>query len=155
MSITLIITILVVVALLLFAIEAFVTPGIGAAGIAASVLVIIADIMVYFQYGWVAAVGALIASTAVVCLFFWIFSKSKTIDRLSLHSTIDSTSATQAQLSVKPGDKGVATTRLALIGNADFDGRTVEVKSAGEFIEEGTPIVVTSVNEALIIVKAL
>ena len=47
----------------------------------------------------------------------------------------------------------VALTRLALIGNADIEGQTVEVKSAGQFIEEGTPIVVVSVNDALILVK--
>ncbi len=97
---------------------------------------------------------ALLVSTVVVLLFFWRLGKSKTLERISLHSTINSTAATEAQLSVKPGDEGRALTRLALIGNADINGKTVEVKSTGDFINEGTPIVVTSVNEALILVKA-
>jgi membrane-bound ClpP family serine protease len=74
------------------------------------------------------------------------------MDKVSLHTTIDSTSATTAQLSVKVGDKGKALTRLALIGNAEINGAVVEVKSSGEFLDPGTPIVVVRVLEALITV---
>ena len=81
--------------------------------------------------------------------------RSKAIERVSLKSTIDSTAATQAQLSVKVGDKGKALTRLALIGNARINGQVVEVKSSGEFLSEGTPIQVIAVNEALIIVEEI
>ena len=54
---------------------------------------------------------------------------------------------------MRPGDEGRALTRLALIGNAEIGGRRVEVKSAGEFIDPGTPVVVTEVSEALIVVR--
>ena len=154
MTAPLIIIILAATALLLFAVEAFVTPGIGLAGICAAGCVIAADILTYYTYGTGTAIVALLVSTVVVLLFFWRLGKSKTLERISLHSTINSTAATEAQLSVKPGDERRALTRLALIGNADINGKTVEVKSTGDFINEGTPIVVTSVNEALILVKA-
>lgn len=153
MSVPLIIIILVILSLLLFALEAFVTPGFGVAGIAASACVVAADIMVYCNYGAGWAIWAVLLSTLLVLLFFWWLSRSKTLDRMTLHSTIDSTAATAEQLSVRPGDKGVALTRLALIGNADFGGKSVEVKSAAGFIDEGTPVVVTAVNEALVLVK--
>ena len=68
---------------------------------------------------------------------------------------IDSSNATAEQLSVKVGDQGVALTRLALIGNAEINGKVVEVKSSGEFISRGTLLVVVSVNEALIVVRPL
>lgn len=153
MSITLIIILFTALALLLFLVEATIFPGFGVFGILATVCVIAADVLVYTEWGGGAAIAAILVSTAVVLLFFWWLSHSKMIDRISLRSTISSTSATKAQLSVKPGDEGVAVTRLALIGNADIGGRTVEVKSEGGFIDEGTPITVTSVNEALILVK--
>lgn len=152
MSITLIIVILVAIALLLFAIEAFLVPGFGVAGIGATICVIAADILVYSEYGGGAAIIALLVSTVAVLAFFWWFSKSKALERLALHSTIDSTAATSAQLSVNVGDEGVALTRLALIGNAMIGDKTVEVKSDGAFINEGTPIVVTRVSDALILV---
>ncbi len=153
MSTTLIIIILVSLAILLFAIEAFVAPGLGVSGICATLCVLAADVLIYNAYGATAAIVAFMVSTALVILFFWWFSRSRALERMSLHSTIDSTSATAAQLSVQPGDEGCALTRLALIGNAEIGGKTVEVKSEGGFIDEGTPLVVTQVNEALILVR--
>lgn len=153
MSTTLIIILLVVMALLLFAIEGLVMPGYGFSGIAASICVVIADVMIYQAYGTQAAVWAVVISTVVVLLFFWWFAHSKALERMALHSTISSTSATADQLAVRVGDKGTATTRLALIGNANIEGRDVEVKSEDGFINEGTSIVVTRVNDALILVK--
>lgn len=153
MSVTLIILILVAVALLLYAIEAIVTPGFGVAGVGATLCVLVADVLVYVQFGTASAIAAVVLSAAAVLLFFWWFGQSKALDRMSLHSSIDSTNATAEQLSVKPGETGRALTRLALIGNAEIGGRTVEVKSTGEFIDEGTPVVVCAVKEALILVR--
>ena len=153
MSATLIIVLLVAAALILFAVEAFVTPGFGISGIAATACVVGAEIMLYREYGSIAAL--IVAVIFIVCavLFLWWVSRSKSLERVSLNATVEGTFATEGQLSVKAGDEGVALTRLALIGNAEIGGKMVEVKSTGEFINEGTPIVVTSVNEALILVK--
>lgn len=153
MSVTLIIVLLVAIAILLYAVEALVTPGFGVACVGATLCVIVADILVYMQFGTGAAIAAVVLSAAAVLLFFWWFGRSKTLERVSLHSTIASTNATAEQLSVKPGETGRALTRLALIGNAEIGGRTVEVKSTGEFIDEGTPVVVCAVREALVLVK--
>lgn len=155
MSTTLIIILLVVLALLLFAIEGLLLPGYGIAGIGAAICVVAADVMIYQEYGTTAAVLAVLVSTVVVLLFFWWFAHSRALDRMALHSTISSTAATSAQLSVSVGDRGVATTRLALIGNAKVGDRDVEVKSEDGFINEGTPIIVTQVSDALILVKKL
>lgn len=153
MSPTLIIVLLVLAALILFAVEAFVTPGFGLSGIAATICVVGAEIMLYREYGGIAAlIGAAIFIVCAV-LFLWWVSRSKSLERVSLNATVEGTAATTAQLSVQAGDEGVALTRLALIGNAEIEGKMVEVKSTGDFIDEGTPIVVTSVNEALILVK--
>ena len=124
----------------------------GFAGILATICLVVADVLVYFDYGfWPAALSVLV-SILLVLGFFWWLGNSKTMDKVSLHTTIDSTSATTAQLSVKVGDKGKALTRLALIGNAEINGAVVEVKSSGEFLDPGTPIVVVRVLEALITV---
>ena len=74
---------------------------------------------------------------------------------MSLHTAIDSTNATPEQLSISVGDEGRALTRLALVGNADFNGKQVEVKSAGSFINPGTRIRVIHVNEATITVEPI
>ena len=76
MSTTLIIILLVVLALLLFAAEALILPGHGISGICAGVCVIVADVMIYQEYGTQAAILAVLISTAIVLLFFWWFAHS-------------------------------------------------------------------------------
>lgn len=147
------IILLLVIAIVLFALEIFVIPGFGISGISGIASLGAAIVLIYNEYGGNAAFGTLVASGLLLALCIWWVMRSKAIDRVSLKSTIDSTNATEAQLSVKVGDKGKAITRLALIGNARINGQVVEVKSAGEFLSEGTPIQVIAVNEALIIVE--
>lgn len=153
MSVLFIIVILVAAALLLFALEAFVFPGFGICGIGAIVCLVAADVLICRHAGTTAAIVAIVVSTIIVVGGLWWFAHSKAIDRVALHSTISSTAATTEQLSVRVGDEGRALTRLALIGNADIGGRQVEVKSDGGFIDEGTPVVVTLVNDGLVLVR--
>ena len=153
MTVSLIIIILLVLAFILMAVEVFVVPGFGISGILSAISVVIADVLIYNEYGGWFAFGALVIFGVLSLLLAWWVSRSKTIEKMALHSSIDSTNATKEQLSVAVGEEGIALTRLALIGNAEINGKVVEVKSSGKFIEEGSPLVVVSVNEALILVK--
>lgn len=141
------------VSIILFSIEVFLIPGTSVAGIAACVCLVLANCAVFGSYGLVVGLwtlaGTIVAGTV---LGYWIMH-SKTMEKYYLHKSIDSTAATEEQLSVKKGDEGVALTRLALIGNAEINGKTVEVKSADGFLDEGTPVVVVRVEEAQITVK--
>lgn len=153
MATGLLILILVLLALVLMAVEVLIVPGFGISGIAAIISALVAEVLIFEEYGMLAAALSLAGfALLTVVLLVWV-ARSKTIDKVSLHSSIDSTNATKEQLSVKVGDEGVALTRLALIGNAEIAGKTVEVKSAGNFIEEGTPLVVVAVSEALVLVR--
>lgn len=138
---------------LLLAAELFILPGTGVAGIAAICCLVGAN---YFTFVWFGLTTGLWLSAAslVTCILvgYWML-RSKTLEKYSLHKSIDSTAATQDQLSIQLGDEGVAVTRLALIGNADIGGRLVEVKSADGFLDEGTPVVVVRVEDAQITVK--
>lgn len=134
-------------------IEIFFTPGFGLAGIASIVCALVDAVLIYQAYGLGWAAAAVVAGVVLLAVALrWVY-KSKTFDRMALHTSIDSTAATQAQLSVKVGDKGKAVTRLALVGNAEIEGKIVEVKSSGEFLSPGTPVRVVSVSEANITVE--
>ena len=151
----LIIGIFAILAVLLFGIEVFATPGVGIAGVCATICVVVADILVYVFYDPKFATLILIGSIIIVLVLLWLLANSKLLDRHSLHTDISSTNATAAQLSVVVGEQGKALTRLALIGNAQIGDRVVEVQSAGSFIDEGTPIEVVEVRDALILVRPL
>ncbi len=150
-----VIIILAVLALVLGLLEVFVIPGFGLAGISAIVCAVVDLVLIYNGYGFPWAFVAVIVAVAVLCLMLYIVFHTKAIDKMSLHATISSTNATEAQLSVAVGSEGKALTRLALVGNAEIDGKVVEVKSSGEFIEPGTPIRVTLVNEATVVVEKI
>lgn len=152
MTLIIIIAILVLVLGLL---EAFVIPGFGIAGISSIVCALIDVFLIYNAYGLTWAFGALVIGIVVLFLLLYGVAHSRTFDRMSLHTSIDSTNATRDQLSIKVGDTGRALTRLALVGNAEIGGKQVEVKSSGEFINPGTPIRVINVSEAQITVENL
>ena len=122
MELLTIIILLAIVTLLLFAIEALITPGFGVAGICGAVCAVVANILTFIRYGNAIGMAVLGATVAVVIGFLYWLSRSRAIERATLHSTISSTAATPAQLSIKAGDEGRAETRLALIGNAVAGG---------------------------------
>lgn len=144
---------LTILALLLMAIEVFLVPGFGLPGIAGVACMVAVNVLTASTYGLWASLLSLALSIVLIVLAMWWAARSKTLERLSLHAEIRSTSANADQLAVVVGERGVALTRLALIGNAQIGGRTVEVKSEGGFIEEGTPLVVTRVDTAQVMVR--
>lgn len=153
MEIITLIIILAIVSIFLLAVEVFITPGVGVPGIAGAVCILIANALTFIYYGTATGFLVLAATLVIGGILLYLLSKSRVLEKSALHTQIKSTAATSAQLSIRPGEKGIATTRLALIGNALIDGKDVEVKSADGFIDEGTPIEVISVNDALIQVQ--
>ena len=145
--------ILPALSLVLGLLEIFILPGFGFAGIGSIVCAVVDAILIYNAYGFSWACIAVVVAILLLVLMLYIVANSRTFDRMSLNTSIDSTNATTEQLSVKVGNEGRAITRLALVGNAEIEGKQVEVKSSGEFINSGTPIRVIKVDKAQIIVE--
>ena len=132
----LIITVLIIAAVILFLVELFVIPGISLAGISALACILYAN---YYAF---ACIGSLI----------W-FMRSKMLDKLALKKDIDSKVDRSAEKSVKVGDTGISTTRLAQIGYAEINGNIVEVRSIDGFLNEKTPIIVSRITDGTILVE--
>lgn len=152
---TTLIIVIAVLTLILGILEIFVIPGFGFSGICAILCAILDTILVYLKFGPVWAVVTIAVTLTVFGLMITWVARSKTFDKMALHTAIDSTNATTEQLSVQVGDEGTSLTRLALIGNARIGNKTVEVKSSGTFINPGTPIRVIHVSEANITVETI
>ncbi len=146
---------LIVAGLLLFMAEVFLIPGLSLAGIASAGCLIYVN---YYAFAQLRATGGLVTLIISLCsyiiMLIW-FLRSKAIDKLALKKNIDSTVGTPAEQEVKIGDTGVAITRLALIGNAEINGKIIEVKSADGFLNEHTPIVVERIMEGIIMVRKM
>ena len=146
----LIITVLIIAAVILFLVELFVIPGISLAGISALACILYAN---YYAFANLGMAGGFITLgiSAVACIgsLIW-FMRSK---KLALKKDIDSKVDRSAEKSVKVGDTGISTTRLAQIGYAEINGNIVEVRSIDGFLNEKTPIIVSRITDGTILVE--
>lgn len=150
-----IITSLILAGLVLFVIEVFLLPGISIAGIASAVCVLYANYYAFDALGTVpGCITLAISAIGVIGVIIW-FMRSKTVDKLSLKKTIDYKPEPLKGLDLKPGDEGVALTRLALIGNAEFNGRIIEVRSSGDFIDQKSKIRVERILDGVVLVEKI
>ena len=148
----LIIIALLIAGIILLLLEVFLFPGISIAGIGATACLIYANIHAFSELGLVPGFVTLAISIISSILVFVWFMRSKSLDRLALKKDIDSSVKQPEMNDIHLGDKGIALTRLAQIGTAQFGENSVEVKSAGEFIDAKTPIVVERITDGVIIV---
>ena len=149
----LIIISLIVAGLVLFIIEVFLLPGISIAGIISAGCLLYANYYAFDTLGTLPGCITLsVSAIGVIGITIW-FMRSKTVDKLSLKETIDYKPEPLKGLDLKPGDEGIALTRLALIGNAEFNGRIIEVRSADGFIDEKCRIRVERILDGVVMVQ--
>lgn len=151
----LIIAALIVLAIILLLTELFIIPGFSIAGILAGGCFIYANYYAFTHIGTGGGVVTLLISVVACVGSIVRFMRSKTLDRLALKQDIDSKIDRDAEATIQPGDCGVTTTRLALIGYAEINGKVVEVKSDDGFLDEKTPIVVNRVTDGTILVERI
>lgn len=143
----------VVAGIILLLAEFLVIPGLSVAGIAGFILLATG---VYFAYadhdpmtGHV-VLGSTLALSVVAAVFAF---RSKTWKKMALNTTVDSKVKIVEDDDLKPGDEGVCISRLNPMGKVQVNGRFFEAKSNGEFINEGTPIIVVKVLGNTVLVK--
>ena len=151
----LIIIALIVGGLILFAVEVFLIPGFSLAGIASGISILYA---IYYAFDTLGIQGGGITIGAsvlgIIGVTAW-FMKSRTVDRLALKSAINYRLNPLKNISLKPGDAGITTTRLTLIGNANFDGNIIEVYSMDGFIDEQTPVCISRIQDGRVSVQRI
>lgn len=146
---------IVLFATLLLVVEVVFIPGIGFTGVL-GVLSMIGSIAYSFFYisglaGWITL---FVACAICVALFIWALY-GKSLDRVALNKNIDSTVKEDELSKFAVGDKGIARTRLALIGEAEINGNIVEVKSESGFVDEGEAVEVVRISGDTIFVKVV
>lgn len=144
---------LIAAGLLLFIVEVFLIPGISLAGIGSAISLLAA---VYYSFTAIGSAAGFITlgvcAVSIVIIILWLM-RSKTVDKYSLKKTLDYKENKVKKFNIKVGDKGVAITRLALIGNAEINGNIIEVRSAEGFIDENTLIYVERISGETIMVR--
>ena len=146
---------LIIAGLILFIIEVFLLPGVSIAGIVSAGCLLYANYYAFDALGTMpGCITLAISAIGVIAITIW-FMRSKTVDKLSLKKTIDYRPEPLKGLDLKQGDEGVALTRLALIGNAEFNGRIIEVRSSGDFIDQKSKIRVERILDGVVLVEKI
>ena len=172
--------VVIMAGMLLIAAELFVIPGFGLPGLAGVVLLLVGLVGTFIsgdistprgQEELWTGLGAVLAAIFAAGIAIWLISKNLNawplLNRLVLRAEIGGAGASgrmAAEVGLREamgagvprlgsGDVGVAQTDLRPAGRAKFEGRLVDVKSIGSYIEQGTPIRVVTVGRFVIEVE--
>jgi membrane-bound serine protease (ClpP class) len=168
---------LVVIGLLLIAAELFLLPGMGVAGVA-GVLCLLVGIVGTFvsddlstvagQNEMWTGLATTLTSMFLAGIVIWFVSRQihslPVLNHLILKTELKGAATGTAEASLleamgaaplmlKTGDVGIAETDLRPAGRAAFNGRLIDVQSSGTYIERGTKVRVMSVNGYVIEVE--
>jgi len=148
-----IIAVLIVVGFLFLLLEILVLPGTNVAGFIGFILIAIGVWQAYANYGSIAGSLTLAGSVIFSAVGLYYSLKSGTWKRASLNEKISSKVNTIDEEKIKVGDVGTAISRLAPMGKAFIGGEYYEVKTLGDFVDEGTEIEVINIEYNKITVK--
>lgn len=171
--------ILFIMGLALLAVEIFVLPGFGAAGISGLVLIGLSLVFsmqdfviprVEWEWGLMGrnilvVIISLLASVTGIAAIALLGPKTKLFDRITLNTQISETASegggwtseggVASDYKTLLGKTGTAVTTLRPIGKAEFDGETYQVEADGAFVEGGTKIKATKIQGNTIIVRSV
>lgn len=163
---------IMIIGFLLLGVEVFVLPGFGIAGIS-GLIVIAAGLVLSFQgfvipdptFPWEGALLmknlALVLGSFMAAFFISLFmirfilpQMSKIVKGPYLEATLSQSHVdTTKKLEIMPGDIGVVHTFLRPSGKIMIHNQKIDAITQGEFIEQGTQIVINKIEQNRVIVK--
>ena len=146
---------LLIVGLALLIIEILFVPGTTLGGILGVASLVFGGVL-GFQYfgntiGWVISICTTLVSGVVIYLSF----TSTLWKRFALTDVLKSKVNENRKIELKEGLEGITTSNLRPIGNAEFIGQIVEVKTVGEYLPAGIKIKIKKIIENQIVVEPL
>ncbi len=155
-----------IIGLILLALEVFVIPGFGAAGII-GILMIVGSLflsliggMPFFDMRSISVAliqlsSASVASIIVIVILVKLLPKSSTFNRLILAESESAESGFVSYPSEKEliGTEGVALTTLRPAGSAEFNGKRFDVVADWEYIQKGKRVKVLRVEGIKVVVQ--
>ena len=146
---------LLLLATVLLVVELVLLPGFGFTGIFGIISMLGSVLYAFFVVGNMAGwIVLLLAGIICVALFLWALY-GNSLDKVALKGNVGSTVDKVDISAFAVGDRGVARTRLALLGEAEFNGNIVEVKSETELICEGEAIEIARIMGGSLFVRRL
>ena len=142
--------VLIVGGLLLIALEAYVMPGVGVAGIGGLIALIFAVGIAYAEGGWAGGVLALLGATVALILFALILRQTGGLDNLvraeGLQLEKDKAKERKKDRARFLGKRGTTVTSLRPSGAVLVDGERIEVQTEGEYISPESEVRIVAMD---------
>ena len=146
---------LLAIGLTLKIVEIVFIPGTTVVGLLGLIFSIVGIVMGYQHFGNETGFYILITVTIItVVALFWSF-RSNAWSRFSLKTSNDGKVNEGMLASVTVGDEGKTISTLRPIGKAEFTSGQYEVKTTGDYLENGTPIRIREISSNQIIVEPI
>lgn len=149
-----IILVLILVGLIFLLLEMLVIPGTTVVGAIGFILIAIGIWQGYASHGTPEGHYLLAGTVFFTVLLIAMSLRSKTWNRVMLHTEVDGKANLIDKNVLKPGDVGKTVSRLIPMGKALINNEYFEVSTSGEVIDPGTEIVVLSIEKNKIFVKS-
>lgn len=145
---------LIVLGFLLLFIEILLVPGFAVTGILGVASLVGSYFYTEHAFGAPASTIVLIINVVGITVMTVYVLRARTWKRFQLKTSIESRVPTCPEdMGISLGDIGVTTSRLAPVGTARFNGKSIEVKSLEGFVEEGTNVEVVLIEDNRVTVK--
>ncbi len=144
---------LIIIGLLFMVIEILLIPGTSFAGIIGFICMAVGVWQAFAAHGLTEGFIALGITLLATFLALYFSLKSNTWKKFMLKDENTTRLNVITEEDIKPGDTGVAISRLALAGTIEINGKEYEAHTFGEFINQGTSVTVVKVENNKIFVK--
>lgn len=147
------ISVLILFGILLIVLEILIVPGF-IVGIAGAVFVLLGVSWTWQVYGTTTGIIVTLVSILLTGLSIWSALKTSFWKRFSLRDQLKGKMNVIDKNLVKVGDRGAAISSLRPMGTVRVNGVRFEAGTEGQMIPPNYPIIVVSVEENKLIVKA-
>ena len=146
---------LLLIGLLLVILELVFIPGTTVVGLLGLVFTIAGIVICYSHFGRQTGMYILTGSVLVTGVALYFSFRTGAWSSFALKSSIDSKVNEGAHDTLQVGDEGVTISTLRPIGKASFRDKILEVKTSGNYLEQGTKVKISLLQANQIIVEPI
>ncbi|HYG17337.1 MAG TPA: NfeD family protein [Ohtaekwangia sp.] len=146
---------LLAIGLSLIIVELVFIPGTTIVGLLGLAFTIVGIVISYDHFGRETGLYILIGTAAMTAVALVYSFRSGAWTKFSLKTAINSKVNEGMTGALQAGDEGVTVSTLRPIGKALFNDQTFEVKTSGNYVEQGQRVRITHIDVSQIIVEPL
>ena len=146
---------LLLIGLMLIIVELVFIPGTTVVGLLGLIFAIVGIVISYSHFGNDVGFYILLGTLASTLAALFYSFRSGAWSKFSLKSSINSKVNEGIMASLQIGDEGITVSTLRPMGKAEFNSKTFEVKTSGNYIERGEKVRITQIESHQIVVEPI